>query len=221
MLHTGDVVEDANPVSYELYRELISRLKFPVRYVAGNHDHAGELQTRLMGSDKVLERVDYCFEAGGIRFVVLDTRGPVQPGGRVEKTQLDWLKTQCASDGPPLVIAMHHVPVLLDTPWLDRPPQGWGGKFMFIENAEQVLEVIGHARSRLRGIFTGHVHGLFMTQSQGLMVCAGQSTFGPLRSDPRTDGVTVDHDQAVMFNLVTVTAEQTIIRPRTYSLPEK
>ncbi|GIW77280.1 MAG: hypothetical protein KatS3mg104_2343 [Phycisphaerae bacterium] len=218
VLHTGDVVDDANPISYELFRDQISRLRFPVRYAMGNHDHAGELQTRLMESRTVLERVDYRFDIGGIRFVIVDTRGPFEPGGRVEQGQLDWLKTQCAPDGPPLVIGMHHVPTFLDTPWLDHPPRGWGGKFMFIDNASELLETIRPARSRIRGIFTGHVHGLFITQVHGLMVCAGQSAFGPLQSYPHTDEVTVDHEQDVMFNLVTVTAEQTIIRPRTYSL---
>lgn len=218
VLHTGDVVDDGKEESYALFNDAIRRLRFPVKYVVGNHDDVTTLQTRVIGSASPAERLDYTFDVAGTRFVVLDTRGPTDPGGQLHPEQLQWLQSHCTPDGPPMVIAMHHVPMKLDTPWLDAPPPGWGGRYMFVANAADVLETIRPAGSRVRGIFTGHVHGLFLTQTDGLLLCAGQSAFAPLVSFPNTDTVARDDEQPVMFNLVTITDTQTIIRPRAFSL---
>lgn len=218
VLHTGDVVDDGKTESYALFNDAIRGLRFPVKYVVGNHDHCAHLQTDVIGTVAPTDRLDYTFDVGGVRFVVLDTRGPDDPGGRVQSSQLEWLRSHCAPDGPPLVIAMHHAPMKLDTPWLDAPPPGWGGRYMYVANASELLDVLKPAASRIRGIFTGHVHNLFLTQHAGLLLCAGQSAFAPLVSFPMTDVVSRDDEQSVMFNIVTITDDQTIIRPRAFTL---
>jgi 3',5'-cyclic-AMP phosphodiesterase len=220
VLHTGDVVDDGSGEAYALFNEAIKHLRFPIKYVVGNHDDGAKLQTTVIGSGAASERLDYTFEQDGIKFVVLDTRGPTDPAGEVRPEQLEWLRSHCTPAGPPIVIAMHHAPMKLDTPWLDAPPPGWGGRHMFITNAGELLDVLRPAGSRIRGIFTGHVHGLFITQLNGLLLCAGQSTFAPIVSFPISDRVANDTEQSVMFNLVTVTDDQTIIRPRTFKLAE-
>lgn len=218
VLHTGDCVDDAHPDSYALFREAIGKLRFPVKYVVGNHDHVTHLQTALLNEASPLERIDYTFEVGGIRFVVLDTRGPTDPGGRVEPQQIEWLRRHCTPEGPPLVLAMHHVPVPLDTPWLDTVPPGWGDKHMFITNAAEVRSALRPARQRIKGVFCGHVHGLYQTVHDGILFVAGQSAFAPIVTLPDSDRVRNDEAQSPMFNLVTVTPEQIIIRPRCFEL---
>ncbi|HEY0010187.1 MAG TPA: metallophosphoesterase [Tepidisphaeraceae bacterium] len=214
VLHTGDVADDGSSEAYQLAREAMGRLKAPVKYVAGNHDDAERLQRIVIGDPNPLPRLDYVFDVRGVRVVVLDTRGPVDPAGFVEPQQLQWLRTHCTFEGPPLVVAMHHSPVELDTPWLDTPPPGWNGKHMFIDNAAELLDVLRPARLRLRGVFSGHVHGAFQVMRDGILFVSGQSTFGPLTSLPDTDRPVGDSTQLPLFNIVTVTEDSTIVRPR-------
>ncbi len=218
VLHTGDCVDDAKPESYGLFKEAISKLRFPIKFVVGNHDHVDHLQTIVMGEKSPLEKLDYAFEIKGIKWVVLDTRGPSDPGGQVTPKQLDWLKSQCTPDGPPMVIAMHHMPIKLDTPWLDESPPGWSGRYMFISNAEEIVSVLKPAAARIRGVFTGHVHGSYLSQTAGILFCAGQSTFAPLSAYPNSNRVANDEEQRPMFNIVSVTDTQVIIRPRSFEL---
>ncbi len=218
VLHTGDCVDDGRPESYQLFKQAMSKLRFPVKYVVGNHDDCEQLQTIVLGKPKPDRWLDYTFEAGGIKFVVLDTRGPVDPCGELQTEQLDWLRAHCAPDGPPMVVAMHHVPIRLDTPWLDQIPPGWGERHMFITNGEDVLAAMKPAANRIRGVFCGHVHGLFTSERDGVLFTAGQSTFAPIVTFPNSERVMNDEEQTPMFNLVTVSENQIIIRPRCFEL---
>ena len=51
VLHTGDVVEDRSEGAYRLARRVLSRLRVPVHYVAGNHDDAAILQRVMLDRD--------------------------------------------------------------------------------------------------------------------------------------------------------------------------
>jgi Icc protein len=220
VLHTGDCIDDARAESYPLFRDEMAKCRFPVKYVVGNHDHVAHLQTIVMGEKSPKERLDYTFEQSGIQFVVLDTRGPLDPGGQVEPQQIEWLRRHCTPEGPPMLIAMHHVPVKLDTPWLDTVPPGWGRKHMFITNADEVLQALRPARQRIKGVFCGHVHGLYQTVVDGILFTAGQSSFAPVIAFPNSDRVCNDEEQSPMFNIVTVTPEQILIRPRCFRLAD-
>ncbi|MBC7782714.1 MAG: metallophosphoesterase [Burkholderiales bacterium] len=217
VLHTGDCVDDGSAASYALFHEAMSPLRIPVKYVVGNHDDSSRLQA-LMNVAGPTRRMDYAFEVRGIKFVVLDTRGPVDPGGHVEPAQIDWLKHHCTIAGPPLVIAMHHSPIRLDTPWLDAPPPDWNGRFMFIDNADAVIDALQPARDRILGVFGGHVHGLYQSMYKNLLFVSGQSTFSGLSGWPSEGPVEPDIAQSAMFNVVSVMDNQIVVRPRCFEL---
>jgi Icc protein len=214
VLHTGDCVDDGAAESYDLFYEAMHRLRLPVKYTAGNHDNPDRLQSIVMSVDHPTPRLDYTFDLKGIKFVVLDTRGPVDPGGRVEPSQVAWLQSHCTPDGPPMVVVMHHTVVPMDTPWLDTQPPGWGGRFMFTENADAVRAAMAPAAKRIRGVFSGHVHGLFSIQRDGIFYSAGQSAFAGLSTLPHHDRVILDRFEPPMINIVTVAEDQVTVRPR-------
>jgi 3',5'-cyclic-AMP phosphodiesterase len=216
VLHTGDVVDDGSAEAYELYRDAIDELRYPVHHVVGNHDHVERLQMQVMDIDEPTDRLDYAFEAGGVRFLILDSRGPQDPCGLLQPEQLDWLRAECTPAGPPLVIAVHHALVPLDTPWLDTPPPNWGdtGRHMYTDNAAEVRAALAPARERIRAVLSGHVHGSFDVMRDGILYSAALSTFAPLRTLPSTIKVDADDTQGGMYRIVTVTDEQIIIRPR-------
>lgn len=219
VLHTGDITDDGSAAAYELYREAIDELRYPIHHVAGNHDNGELLQSIVMDIDQPVTRLDYAFDAGGVRFVVLDSRGPDDPCGLIEPAQLDWLRAQCMPAGPPMVIAVHHALVPLDTPWLDAPPPDWGGnRHMFTDNAAEVRAALAPARDRIRAVLSGHVHGSFEVMRDGILYSPAASLFGPLRTMPDSATVETDNVQGGLYRVVTVTDQQIIIRSRRLAL---
>src|SRR5215468_3825496 len=165
VLHTGDVVEDWSEAAYKLAKPVLEKIKFPIYYVAGNHDDATLLQRVLLGREPSSDRFDYTFECDGIQFVVLDTRGGKDgPAGHLTPEQLSWLGRFCAPDGPPMVIIMHHQPVRFDIKWID----GW----MTLDCDAEFRQTIAPARNRIRGVFFGHVHRAFQVINDGIMYCS-------------------------------------------------
>lgn len=221
ILHTGDVTEEGSADAYELAREALAPLarRWPIHFVVGNHDDGLRLQSLLGGSTEPLPRLDYAVDLGSHRLLVLDTRGPVDPGGLFLPQQADWVRQQATIDERPLLVAMHHSPVPLDTAWLDEPPPSWGGKFMYLEGAKLFLDAIAPLRTRVRGVFFGHVHGGFSVHRDGVLYVAGRSGFGPLVTMPGDRNVIPDDPEPPGFNLVTVTEDQTLVRTRAVRLP--
>ena len=48
VLHTGDVAYDPYPEAYTACRDILGEIKYPVHYVAGNHDASAALQNSLV-----------------------------------------------------------------------------------------------------------------------------------------------------------------------------
>lgn len=213
ILHTGDVVDDGSDASYRLARELLSQLTKPVFYVVGNHDSPEAMQSVLLGRTPVAAKMDSTASIGGCQFLFLDSRGPNSPAGFLEPGQLDWLSEQCTPAGPPLVIVLHHSPLLLDTHWLDFGGKSWGGKTMLLENHKAFRAAILPAKNRIKAVFFGHVHGTFQVVQDGILYIAGASGFAQLENWPDQPEALLDR-QPPGYNIVTVTEGGILIRNR-------
>jgi Icc protein len=221
VLHTGDVVEDRSEAAYRGARAILSRLRPPIRYVAGNHDDPAMLQRILLGGAPVGERFDHTFEVGGVRVAVFDTRGPRDPAGTLRGDQLEALRALCSANGPPLVIALHHPPLSLDTLWLDK---GWheaGGIVanMLLDCPDDFEDAVAPARERLRGVFFGHVHRSFQVLHRGVLYVSAGSTFGQILAWPDSALPVASPEEPAGYSVVTVTGEGTVIRQ--HALPRR
>jgi Icc protein len=217
VLHTGDVAEDRSEGAYRLARGILSRLRLPVHYVAGNHDDPGLLQRVLLGREPSRARLDYRLEIGGIQVAVLDSRGPRDPAGTLTDEQLESLRKLCVPAGPPLVIAIHHPPLPLDTPWLDEGWQIAAGRTpnMLIDRGTEFQDAVVPARERLRGVFFGHVHRAFEIHHRGILYVSAPSGFNQLLSWPDQAAPGASPAEPAGFGVVTVTEDRTIIRQHT------
>ena len=222
VLHTGDVVEDRSEAAYRNAGAILSTLRLPVYYLAGNHDDPAALQRVLMGRAPVGDRFDYRFEADGVQVAVFDSSGPNDPVGTLLPAQIAALRALCGAGGPPLVIALHHPPLPLDSPWLDTGWRHRDGRWsnMLLDCGAEFTEAISPARDRLRGVFFGHVHRSFQVVHRGVLYASAGSSFGQLLTWPDTAKPGASPAEPAGFSVVTVTGEGTVISQHALPRPQ-
>jgi 3',5'-cyclic AMP phosphodiesterase CpdA len=214
VLHTGDLAEDRNEKSYMHARRILAGLEPPIHYVVGNHDDAELLRRIMVGHALLGPRLDYTFSEAGVTTAVYDSHGPNDPAGTLTDSQLDSLRTLCHPKGPPLIIAIHHPPLLLDSQWLDSgwPTPSGQGASMLLDRGQEFLDAIAPARDRIRGVFFGHVHRAFQIVSRGILFSSAPSGFIQFRTWPDQESPRFAEWEPAGFSLVTVTAGQTTVR---------
>ena len=221
VLHTGDLAEDRSEAAYVLARRALADLRLPIHYVAGNHDDADILQRIMLRSAPLGPRFDYRLSSAGVNVAVYDSRGPRDPAGTLTDDQLDSLRALCVPEGPPLVIAIHHPPLPLDTPWLDAGWQTAGapGPSMLLDRGPEFLTAIAPARDRIRGVFFGHVHRAFQLVHRGILFSSAPSGFVQFQTWPDQAQPSASAAEPAGFSVVTIAAEQTTVRH--HSLPDE
>lgn len=209
VLHTGDIMTDPlEPCEYELAREVFSSLRFPIRYLAGNHDRAEAIQQVLMkrAPAEITPHLDYEFAMNGVQFICLDSSisDPDIHHGHLETEQLDWLNSRLSkSDTRPLVVAVHHHPIPLHAPWLDP---------IILDNGLALHEILLSARHRLRGVFYGHIHENTVIVRDGISYYSVLSGWFQTRTWYGQDTPHNDPMYFPGFNVVTLTTSDTFIR---------
>jgi 3',5'-cyclic AMP phosphodiesterase CpdA len=192
-LITGDLVDQADPESYDYYRRLAAELPGPVYCVPGNHD-VGEKRFAAapQGSVVTTERLAlyraqagptwHTFEAAGRHFLLL-TSSLLGSGLPDEAAQWTWLEAELAKRTPaPLYLALHH-PLFLDTP--DEP----GGTYWNVEPAPRKRLLALLQQHGVRAVFSGHIHrGLRHCYSGTELLTQTAVSFGLGDPDHRVEG---------------------------------
>lgn len=142
VLLTGDLAHDGEAASYRALHRALAPLNRPVLAIPGNHDQPAVLE-EVFGRRPIVSR------AGAWRIVLLNTRIAGRIGGSVRAEELEGAaKTLARTRGAPLLLALHHPPVSLGSPWLD---------VMELEGADRLAEWVTR-QPALRLILSGHVH---------------------------------------------------------------
>jgi Icc protein len=158
-----------------------------------------------------------------VRITVLDSRGPNDPGGTLTNDQLSELRTLCANGNAPLVIAIHHPPLPMDSLWLDNgwPTPGGRSPNMLLDRGPEFLETIALARDRIRGVFFGHVHRTCQIVHRGILYSSAPSAFGQLLTWPDQSSPKASPEEPAGFSLVTVTGDRTIVQQHSIARPSE
>jgi len=209
VLHTGDVVSDPDEAAYRLTAEVFTLLRCPVYFVAGNHDAPMMIAKYLkMGSVSNVHEtsLSYTFMVKGVRFIVLDGRGPdeIDPHGLLAEPQFAFLLAALERDSAPVAVVVHFPPIPLDSRWLDSE--------MLLLNGERLHRTLVPIRHRLRGVFFGHVHRGMTVFRDGILYSSVASTTGQFTAWPTTERVQLDLQHPACFNFITFIDDRTIIK---------
>jgi 3',5'-cyclic AMP phosphodiesterase CpdA len=192
-LITGDLVDQANVESYELFHRVAAELSGPVYCVPGNHD-VGEKRFAGAppGSIITAERLAV-FRSGGVpawqsfavrgRHFFLLTSSLLGSGLADEGLQWEWLERELASlDGAPTYLAWHH-PLYLDA--ADEP----GGTYWNVEPEPRARLLKLMKSHHVRAVFTGHIHRGLRHEQQGTALFTQTAvSFGLGAPEERVEG---------------------------------
>jgi len=193
-LVTGDLSQDGSPASYEAVGRLLAPLGVPCYGLPGNHDAKPALHAALAQPPF---RPHCVFEAGGWRFVLLDSAVPGAVHGAFSEASLDALDaTLSARPEVPTLVALHHGPFPVGAAWLDpinlRDPEGF----------RQVIAQHSHVQL----VLFGHIHQAAEAQWGTTQLYGCPST--GFQFAPQTDEFTVD-DVPPGYRRVTLHADGT------------
>lgn len=189
VLITGDLSDSGEGADYEMLAELLAQ-ELPsaaqggplVLATPGNHDNAQAALRCLspimpVAADAPPGRICLHEVHGGLHFIGLDTSVPGSPQGQLDPAQLDWLaRTLRACHGEPVMIFMHHPPILTGMQMMDSMGLVQG-------RAELTRLVAEHGG--VQAIASGHLHRPVAGSLGGAPVLIAPSTSHQLELDLR------------------------------------
>lgn len=178
ILLTGDLAHEPHAGAYELLRDDLRRVQRPVYCLPGNHDDA-ELMARLLMGGNV--KSDRSILMDHWHLVLLDSNGPAKRGGRLLRTELDYLEIYLkAYPGHHTLVCLHHHPVPVMSKWMDE---------MALENAHELFDVLDR-HPQVQGVVCGHVHQEFAIRRKDAQLMTTPSTC--VQFVPRADSFARD-----------------------------
>lgn len=148
---TGDLAHAGEPAAYAALEERLGRLPMPVRLLIGNHDDRAAFRSAFPDTPVTPAGfVQYAFDAGGIRHVVLDSNEPGVSWGVFCEDRAAWLSDELArSADRPYCLYIHHPPCAVGIPAMDR---------ISLRDPGALREAVLPHRARARHLFFGHLH---------------------------------------------------------------
>lgn len=177
---TGDVVHD-EPAAYGTVDLLFGELEVPVLVIPGNHDDPAEMRRQL--AHEPFQIGGELRTTNGWQVVLLDSwyAESADGEGRLGPRQLASLDRALAQGAEPhAFVFLHHPPVAMDSPALDR--------LGLLDGAELRLAVERHPR--VRGVCWGHAHQALDLYAPGVRFMCTPATSMQFR--PRNAAFEVD-----------------------------
>ncbi|MGE0625000.1 MAG: metallophosphoesterase [Pseudomonadales bacterium] len=176
LLVTGDVAHDPLPDVYEGCRRwLDGRYDGPRLVLPGNHDVLSVMGA--LAQPAVLE-------LGRWTVVGLDSHVDDEPSAEVDEAELATLRRRCAdAQGAHILLATHHPPVVVGSPWLDRDR---------IQNGSELLEWLSE-HTTVRAMVFGHAHQELASAHRQILLFGTPSTC--IQFEPHTERFSVDEQK--------------------------
>ena len=148
---TGDLADRGEPAAYAALAERLAPLRMPVHLAIGNHDDRQAFRHAFPETPVSADGfVQYAFDAGGIRHIVLDSNEPGASWGVFCDTRAAWLADELARCAPkPVLLYIHHPPCPVGIAAMDR---------IALRDPSALREAIMPHRARIGHLFFGHLH---------------------------------------------------------------
>ena len=164
ILATGDLVHEPSANAYSKIKDLLQKFTCPVFCLPGNHDNYTMMQNTLNEGRVSTSKV---IVAGNWKFVLLDSVVTGREEGYLEESELSFLQEQLNSkDEKFLVICLHHHPVIIDSPWMDK---------MVVANGSEFLDMV-KTNQLVKCILWGHIHQEFTSYLEHILLLGSPST---------------------------------------------
>ena len=164
LLATGDLSEDGSLVSYGALQALFRPFGVQVLALPGNHDDAGLLAEIFPGSP--VDEISVS-EHGPWQIIRLNSSLPGKPEGRLSEEILAELEGLLDKNQQrPSLIALHHQPIAIESPWIDKYP---------LIEPQAFLQIVDQ-HPNVKAVIWGHVHQVFETERKGTAMLGSPSS---------------------------------------------
>ncbi len=165
VLLSGDLTNHGEPESYARLAALLAPYDLPFYPMVGNHDERDGFRATFSQTPDYEGFIQYEVPLPGLRLIALDTIDPGRHGGAFCAARVAWLsRTLDADPVTPVLIAMHHPPIVSGIDWMDGTGnEAWIARF--------TAAIDG--RPQVHAIIAGHLHRTIHTTVAGvpLTVC--------------------------------------------------
>jgi Icc protein len=153
---TGDLADRGDRASYRQLVELIEPLEMPVYVIPGNHDNPELMAEEFSGTTAFPvtdETFQYVIDEYPCRILALNSQASGTDLPVFTPQRLDWLQAQLACSDKPVVIAIHHPPMMTGVELSDMGGSDWfqGIKSVLAGHPQVKLVICGHCHMDLSG----------------------------------------------------------------------
>ena len=154
-IFTGDIAEDEALDTYLMLREEIEDWLPRVRLIPGNHDSREQLRRAF--SDLMMRdqgTLEFLLSTAGWRVVGLDSQITGENHGRVDDSQVTWLRSMLEHEpDTPTLLFMHHPLAPVKDQWLDDPGMSEAASLTRLVETTPAVKIVcsGHLHRSFRG----------------------------------------------------------------------
>ncbi|MFE2555804.1 metallophosphoesterase [Streptomyces sp. NPDC059352] len=209
VLVTGDVADHGRPDEYAVVRELLNS-RHPLLACPGNHDERAAFRAALLGpgtgtpavtgdTARPDAPVNQVLRGEGFVVALCDSSVPGKDEGFLEDETLAWLDgiLDSTPHEVPVLVAFHHPPVPLRTPYVDGIRQF----------GEERLAALADRHPHLTAFLAGHAHTAAATTFAGRPLLVAPGVVSTLRlpwenPGPDSPHVHLDLPPALAFHVL-------------------
>ncbi len=207
----GDLLNDQKQNNYKAVKSLLADIHVPVHVVLGNHDQLASYKKEAFTPLPKGYQGYYSFDIKEQHIVLLYSSGTGRGFGRLDEKQLLWLNEDLRlNQQKSTLIFMHHPPIDIAIPWLDK---------LKVVNADAFWRILPPHAHNIRGIFVAHIHIQMTAIYRGYLVAGCPATSFQFKANFDSSHAELSEEQPG-FNIIDVSKDQLNIRTVRYTTAE-
>ncbi|MEM9099632.1 MAG: phosphodiesterase [Pseudomonadota bacterium] len=209
LLITGDLVHRGEEEAYRLLSTHLATCHIPVRLMLGNHDSRAAFRAVFNAPADPENFVQFVAWDGGTAVICLDSLidMPDRSDGFLCAARLNWLSQRLAElpGGCPWILALHHPPMMVGLPNMDRIGLG---------NGDALYEVLAPNPPKM--MLLGHVHRPIHGVWRGIPFHVQRGANHQVAYQPQPGRGLMFQQEPPEFSIISITPDGPLIHTRAY-----